>query len=787
MEFHAPPGEGSSGCGLVKVAGYILLGAGIAQGLAAIVFFYAANWWSLAPWMKTVPIGGGLVLSAFAAAVLPTGSFGRAGAAFAGATLSGVLFAVHGQIWQTGADAWQLFAVWTLFAGFWAVVSGSSGVWALTTAIGIIAAQFRIETTLPADSVPEEWRVHLVAAVPVATAAILWGVRTLTPLRAPGGAFFAILFAAMFAFLVVGGLASLSRDGLPLPFVLSLGIAALIAGWRRVRPGTPWSYAAAVTAGVVLIEGYVIFHAVEFAAPHGTLTLALALLGVAGFLLGGIGWLARHLKTHAGMAEGLSALPKIAEGRLPYKALPSKAMEQATAVAIGVGAWMAALTAVGGLAALSVLITELSLVISLIVAIPSLLVVIATRDTGSFMTRTRAAFAVAAYGSLLIGTRAVSDDPWSAAILSIPLSALVIGWVAAAEAGFLAAAISSALVAAAFVDYGAMPLAVQILVMAAAGWRMIVADRGSMRGAGLALVGSAFLIPILVALDHPDLVEETTPLHAATAIAAVGLLAMAWRREPSLRDHRIPAAAAVVILLGFLMPIGMAGLVGLAAVAAAKRSLTPLVIGLAMAGWSVGRFYHLLAIPLDEKALALAVGAALTMTAWLTLARPTLSLRPGLLGRGALVAFLLCATAPVGLEAIESRAKAKVAATGVEVFLPMAPRDPRSLIQGDYMAFSYAPGLLGEMPPTGGPGLLTVDADGVGQRVRPDDGTRRPDEIPVTLYAGRHRPRLAPESFLFEEGTAEIWEEARFAMVRILDRRLVMVGLADVDRNRLEP
>jgi len=45
--------------------------------------------------------------------------------------LVGVLFAVYGQIYQTGANAYDFFLVWTIFITFWVAVSNFAPLWLL--------------------------------------------------------------------------------------------------------------------------------------------------------------------------------------------------------------------------------------------------------------------------------------------------------------------------------------------------------------------------------------------------------------------------------------------------------------------------------------------------------------------------------------------------------------------------------------------------------------------------------------------------------------------------------
>ena len=89
----------------------LLLGACLLA--AGVMFFVAANWSALHPWVRMGLVGGGLLGTAVTAGVLGLRTVpGRAALLLSG-LLFGPLVAVYGQAYQTGADAWELFALWT--------------------------------------------------------------------------------------------------------------------------------------------------------------------------------------------------------------------------------------------------------------------------------------------------------------------------------------------------------------------------------------------------------------------------------------------------------------------------------------------------------------------------------------------------------------------------------------------------------------------------------------------------------------------------------------------------
>ncbi len=91
-----------------------LLGLGVVLLFVAAALFLAANWSALSSWWRM-----GLVSLAVAVAGAVGASLGveraggRASVALAG-LLTGPLLFVYGQCWQTGADAWNLFAGWAV-------------------------------------------------------------------------------------------------------------------------------------------------------------------------------------------------------------------------------------------------------------------------------------------------------------------------------------------------------------------------------------------------------------------------------------------------------------------------------------------------------------------------------------------------------------------------------------------------------------------------------------------------------------------------------------------------
>lgn len=108
---------------------------------------------------------------------------------------------------------------------------------------------------------------------------------------------------------------------------------------------------------------------------------------------------------------------------------------------------------------------------------------------------------------------------------------------------------------------------------------------------------------------------------------------------------------------------------------------------------------------------------------------------------------------------------------GRTVLLELAPHDPRSLLQGDYMDLDYAlartlqavPGL-----PRDGHAVLRDDPRGVAGFVRLHDGAPLgPGEYLLRFRCRGLRPRLGAESYFFQEGQGPRFQSARFGELKV--------------------
>jgi uncharacterized membrane protein len=123
-----------------------LLVLGAVHLLAGVVFFFAFNWDALSSFHKFGLVQSALILSFVVAISLRFESAAGQGMLISTSVFTGVLLAVIGQTYQTGADAWELFAAWSALTLPWALVSRSSAHWMFwivicVTAVGLYGAQ----------------------------------------------------------------------------------------------------------------------------------------------------------------------------------------------------------------------------------------------------------------------------------------------------------------------------------------------------------------------------------------------------------------------------------------------------------------------------------------------------------------------------------------------------------------------------------------------------------------------------------------------------------------------
>ncbi|SHH73579.1 GDYXXLXY domain-containing protein [Massilia sp. CF038] len=274
----------------------------------------------------------------------------------------------------------------------------------------------------------------------------------------------------------------------------------------------------------------------------------------------------------------------------------------------------------------------------------------------------------------------------------------------------------------------------------------------------------------------------------ATVVAA-SLLAGRW---PTLRATWAALAVPVLLGLSWLMP----SLGGSLLILAVSISLGNWRLGTAAgvaAAWIVGAFYYQANYPLQTKsAWLLAAGMLLGIIAALALRGQTTA--PAATGTGPAVrrsrfGFALCLLAVLAVVNVGIWQKETLIAQGRPIFVELAPVDPRSLMQGDYMRLRFRlPAELNgdtvtENMPRRAHVVARVDTRGIATLQRRDAGTAlAPDEMSIELTPFRSGWSIASDGWYFKEGDAARWERARYGEFRVdATGRALLVGMRGPD------
>ncbi len=139
--------------------------------------------------------------------------------------------------------------------------------------------------------------------------------------------------------------------------------------------------------------------------------------------------------------------------------------------------------------------------------------------------------------------------------------------------------------------------------------------------------------------------------------------------------------------------------------------------------------------------------------------------------------------------------KEKILSEGKLVLLKLAPVDPRSLMQGDYMALNYEISqirfldYLDDNTPKRGFCVVKLDSNNVASLVRlQQTRTHESNEYIIGYNAGTWGSIcIGAESFFFQEGQGSKYESAKYGGVRIdQNGNSVLVGLYDEQRREIK-
>ena len=134
-----------------------LLALGVGQFLAGVVFFFAYNWNDLSDIAKFAVVETALAIAVGGALLIGLDRVFGQMLLIAASVLTGVLLAVIGQVYQTGADAFELFVAWAALILPWTIISRHAAHWLLWLVVAETALVLYCEQVLvPINELPSE-------------------------------------------------------------------------------------------------------------------------------------------------------------------------------------------------------------------------------------------------------------------------------------------------------------------------------------------------------------------------------------------------------------------------------------------------------------------------------------------------------------------------------------------------------------------------------------------------------------------------------------------------------
>lgn len=787
-----------------------IIGAAGLIGFGAILWI-AANWDSFDKFARFALVGGAFLLACLTAILRPSLRIPAALVAFC--TVGG-LFALFGQVYQSGADAWQLFALWAalglplalaarhdvVFVAWVLVAFTGVNLWAGTTG-GVFSSSanapvllgWMLSAAIPAG-------VYWLGTRPGAERSTVWAFRLAV-----------LLAVSNLTILTVSRLFLLATD-IPLYLAGLAQLAASIWIFHRMRP-SHFGLMAMATLGVdiILIAGVVRLVMVgqsrwDFGYP---LLVGLIAAGI-------VGGSATLLLKHAPQTDGTTPAAMARRRIWPVTILS------------GIGALFAAvplLTAYfmlfgdlmkSGNSALVVGLTTLAGAIALLRRAKPL----GFQQQFGFILMVTAGLLI----SLSLG-RLVR--PHNAAAILFVLSvicavAIPVGWIrnllGAAGVSSLSFFLAHTLNTSFGVSYISTAKLTAILVTLAAAavlYRLPptqddeaeapsvrLIDNYAMGFAALALTGLAATAGATFLMGGASLfpggshrVESGTMLYAFQGLSVAGTLLAALLLSLRTDALRTPAGltvtAILVVLSALTTNLGVALLMLVVAIVSARRPL--LALSAIAVLWIVGTFYYWLGWPLVQKAyLLIGMGAVLALV--LTATRRATGndtthaaqVRP-MVAAGLI---LLSATATSAIFGHGLWQKESIIRTGRTIYVALAPVDPRSLVQGDFMALRFAlPTDKASTTMINDPAhrpiaIAKVDARNIATVDRLSTEEARPGagELLLQLRQKNNRWSLGTDAWFFKEGTAKTFEAAKFGEFRVAaDGDMILVGMADAE------
>ena len=156
------------------------------------------------------------------------------------------------------------------------------------------------------------------------------------------------------------------------------------------------------------------------------------------------------------------------------------------------------------------------------------------------------------------------------------------------------------------------------------------------------------------------------------------------------------------------------------------------------------------------------------------------------------IVLIIVACLALGMLNVMIYQKEQTLREGKVVLLELAPVDPRSLMQGDYMVLRYklSREVRADSLPLDGHLVVALNDQGVATFRRPHtpNMSLAPDEHLLRYRRRGDNIRLGAESFFFQEGNAKYYSSAKYGELRVAESGdSVLSGLRGKELEKLRP
>ncbi len=155
--------------------------------------------------------------------------------------------------------------------------------------------------------------------------------------------------------------------------------------------------------------------------------------------------------------------------------------------------------------------------------------------------------------------------------------------------------------------------------------------------------------------------------------------------------------------------------------------------------------------------------------------------------------ILLCAPLILAVVNVVIWQNERLIKQGETVLLELVPVDPRSLMQGDYMALRFAMAdairqqLKGNNERFTGQVIVQLDADKRASLVGLDTGaTLEQGQLRLQFRLRNNQIKFATNAFFFQEGTGSVYQQAKYGLFRVnAEGQLLLTHLVDAELQTL--